>query len=337
MRSVRKVRWLIIVAGLSLVALNSVSVFSAPDNPLNLREIALKGRNIGFIQLTMGTTYHAAMTDEFDKLAKAYGIKLTTVCSTNRSPEEQMKLAEDLVAKGAEVLILNPVGDEIVPSVAKLCAQKKIPLICVDNTSPGSGYIYVGINNFAIAREIGRYIGRTMGGKGRIVYIRSTATDTGCPALRFGGIMAGISDEGEIKGYSLIDERWAQKDVGESEGMLQMEELLAANKQIDIVIAHHDAQALGALTAIRRAGRKDIKLIAGFDGEKRMLQEIKEARGGKSGINLVTGLNSPTMIADTAITVVNDLMLGKPVENSYYIPVVAISYENVDKYMPYAF
>lgn len=329
---------LITAAALMLCLLLVASVgFSASKNPLNLEKNYLKGKNIGFIQLTLGTTYHAAMSDRFTELAKTYGIKFSQVCSSNRSAEEQMSLAEDLIAKGVDVLILNPVGDEIVPAIAGLCARKNVPLFCVDNTSPGEGYVYVGIDNFAIAREIGRFIGEFMGGKAKMVYVRSTPTDTGCPALRFGGIMGGISDQGEIKGYQLIDERWASQDVGESEGMLQMEELLAANDQIDVVIAHHDAQALGALTAIKNARRNDIKLIVGFDGEKRMLEEIKKARNGRNGPALATGLNSPTMIAELTLQVINDMFAKKPIRDSYYIPVVGISYKNVNKYMEYGF
>lgn len=321
---------------LTLFVLGSTLAF-AQEDPINLGENAVKGRKIGFIQLTLGVTYHATMSDRFEELGKIYEADVAMVVSPNRSAEEQLTLAEDLLAKGVEALVLNPIGDEIVPSVIKLCQEKGVPLICVDNTSPGPGYVYVGIDNFAIARAIGRYIGKVTDG-GKMVYVRSVATDTGCPALRFGGIMGGISDEGEISGYQLIDERYAEKDVGESEGMLQMEEMLASNTAIDIVIGHHDAQSLGALTAIRNAGRTDIKLIAGFDGEKRMLEEIKKAEGGKNGgIDLVTGLNSPTMIAEITLKVINDMLQGKEVGSTYYIPVVAISHENVDEYMNYGF
>ncbi len=171
-----------------------------------------------------------------------------------------------------------------------------------------------------------------------MVYVRSTSTDTGCPALRFGGIMGGISDEGKVSPFTLIDERYANGDVGESQGMAQMEDLLASNKKIDIVIAHHDGQALGALKAIRDSGRKDVKLLVGFDGEKRMMEEIKKADGGKKGgIDIVTGLNSPTMIADITAQVLNDIFAGKEVKNSYFIPVVIISSDNVDQYMKLGF
>lgn len=294
------------------------------------------GHKVGFIQLTLGTTYHAAMSEKFEAICNETGVDVSMTVSQNRSAEEQLKLAEDLIAQGVEALVLNPVGDEIVPSITALCENANIPLICVDNTSAGPGYTYVGIDNFAIARGIGQYIGEKYDG-GNVVYVRSTPTDTGCPAYRFGGIMGGMSDEGEMARFPLIDERYAPTDVGESDGMTQMEEMLAADDQIDVVIGHHDAQSLGALTAITNANRTDVKVISGFDGEKAFFDKMKENQGGKNGPDLVTGLNSPIMIAEITMDVLNDIFDGKSVEAEYLIPVIIISYENVDQYYDYGF
>ena len=296
----------------------------------------VSGHKVGFIQLTLGTTYHAAMSEKFESLSAEKGVDVSMTVSQNRTAEEQLQLAEDLIAQGVEALILNPVGDEIVPSGVKLCENAGIPLICVDNTSAGPGYTYVGIDNFAIARGIGQYVGEKCSG-GNVVYVRSTPTDTGCPAYRFGGIMGGMSDEGEMARFPLVDERYAPTDVGENDGLNQMEELLAANDQINVVIAHHDAQAIGALTAIRNAGRDDVQVITGFDGEKAFFDAMKENQGGKNGPDLVTGLNSPIMIAQITMDVLDAYFNGEAIEAEYLIPVIIISYDNVDEYYDYGF
>ena len=294
------------------------------------------GHSIGYVQLTLGTTYHAAMSERFEELCAEKGVKVSMTASQNRAAEEQLKLAEDLIAQGVEALVLNPVCDEIVPSVVKLCEEAGIPLICVDNTSAGSGYTYIGIANFAIARGIGQYVGEKYNG-GNVVYVRSTPTDTGCPAFRFGGVMGGMADQGEMARFKLIDERYAPTDVGENDGMVQMEEMLAANDTIDVVIGHHDAQSLGALTAINNANRTDVKVITGFDGEKAFFDKMKENAGGKNGPDLVTGLNSPIMIAELTMDVLDSIFNGEEIEAEYLLPVIIINYENVDEYYDYGF
>jgi ABC-type sugar transport system substrate-binding protein len=157
---------------------------------------AAAGHKVGFIQLTLVSNYHAAMSDHFEEIAEEEGLD-AVMTNGEWKTDEQLQLCEDLIAQGCEAIILNPVGDEVVPIILARCQEAGIPLICVDNTSPGDGYTYIGLDNFAICRGIGQYIGDKYG-EGKIVYLRSTANDTGCPAYRFGGIMAGLSDEGEV-------------------------------------------------------------------------------------------------------------------------------------------
>jgi hypothetical protein len=49
-----------------------------------------------------------------------------------------------------------------------------------------------------------------------------------------------------------------------------------------------------------------------------MLEEIKEAKNGKNGPALATGLNSPTMIAEITLQVINDKLQGIAVRDCYY-------------------
>lgn len=301
----------------------------------NAEEKAVAGHKVGFIQLTLVSNYHAAMSDHFEEIAKAAGLD-AVMTNGEWKTDSQLQLCEDLIAQGCEAIILNPVGDEVVPIVLSRCQDAGIPLICVDNTSPGVGYTYIGIDNFAISRGIGEYVGEKYG-QGNIVYLRSTANDTGCPAYRFGGFFGGLSDEGEVAGYKLIDERYALQDVDQTEGMRQMEELLAANDNIDIVLCHRDGLMLGALIAIKNAARTDVKVVTGFDGEKAALEAIKTSQGGANGPDVVTGLNSPIKIADMTLEVLNNYFAGEALPASYYTPVVVANYNNVDQYMDYGF
>ena len=91
------------------------------------------------------------------------------------------------------------------------------------------------------------------------------------------------------------------------------------------------------MTAIENANRTDVKVVTGFDGEKAFFEKMKENQGGANGPDLVTGLNSPDMIAEMAMDVLDDMFNGEPVEAEYLIPVIIVSYENVDEYMEYGF
>ena len=50
------------------------------------------GHSIGYVQLTLGTTYHAAMSERFEELCAEKGVKVSMTASQNRAAEEQLKL-----------------------------------------------------------------------------------------------------------------------------------------------------------------------------------------------------------------------------------------------------
>ncbi len=64
-------------------------------------------QKIGFIQLTLGTTYHAAMSDRFSIIGKDAGADVSMVVSNSRSADEQLSLAEDLISKGVPLSSLS--------------------------------------------------------------------------------------------------------------------------------------------------------------------------------------------------------------------------------------
>jgi ribose transport system substrate-binding protein len=86
--------------------------------------------------------------------------------------------------------------------------------------------------------------------------------------------------------------------------------------------------ALGALEAIKEAGREDdILVLAAADGQKEALKLIKEGRYG------ATGMNNPVLIAETAIEVGLEVLRGKTdFPKVSYTPAVCITRDNVDRY-----
>ena len=107
-----------------------------------------------------------------------------------------------------------------------------------------------------------------------------------------------------------------------------MEDIIVAHPEINVMLAENDSMALGAIEAIKEAGREnDILVLAAADGQKEALRLIKEGKYG------ATGMNNPTVIAETAIEIGLKVLEGKtdyPAKS--YTPAVCITKENVDEY-----
>lgn len=98
-------------------------------------------------------------------------------------------------------------------------------------------------------------------------------------------------------------------DFTRAKGKEVMQAFLKANKDIDVLYAHNDDMALGAIQAIEAAGLKpgqDIKIIS-VDAVKDGMQAASEGK-----INFIVECNP--LLGPQAMQVVKDVVDGKPVE-----------------------
>ncbi|HKJ79731.1 MAG TPA: substrate-binding domain-containing protein, partial [Prolixibacteraceae bacterium] len=79
-----------------------------------------------------------------------------------------------------------------------------------------------------------------------------------------------LVEKGDIEiVYNEFTDAWEEK-----EGYEHAKKILAKSKEVDAILAGNDAIALGALRALREAGKEDEVLVAGMDADLRNLQQI---------------------------------------------------------------
>ena len=107
-------------------------------------------------------------------------------------------------------------------------------------------------------------------------------------------------------------------------GLSDMADILTANPQIDAVFSMDDETSIGALQAIRDAGRTDIKVITGGGGCQEWFNMMLADEN--QDIWLQSDLYSPVMVED-AVDMALDILNGNAPEN----PVKIIPTERVDR------
>jgi ribose transport system substrate-binding protein len=110
-------------------------------------------------------------------------------------------------------------------------------------------------------------------------------------------------------------------------GLKAAEDMLVAAPDINVIFAENDSMALGAITAIKNAGKEGQILVAGIDGQREALALIKEGTYG------ATGLNSPIELARTTVDIALRYLGGERGFPSLVNTTPAcVSSENVDQY-----
>jgi len=205
-----------------------------------------------------------------DQIAQAAGVRV--IHFVPKQPDnvgEQKAMVEQVLKDKPDAVIFIPVDDvAMIPSVKEL-NEAKIPVILVTNPLPGHFVTYVGADDYEIGYREAHYLFDTLGGRGKIVVIE--------------GIPAAATNRERVRGYKRAVAEYPGIEVlGSGNGNYQqpdakrvMEKFLAAYPQIDAVLSANDGMALGALEALKEAGRTSI--VIGVNG---ILPAVKQIETG---------------------------------------------------------
>ena len=110
-----------------------------------------------------------------------------------------------------------------------------------------------------------------------------------------------------------------------------MADILTANSHIDAVFSMDDETSIGALQAIRDAGRTDIKVITGGGGAQEYFNMMLAEEN--QDIWLQSATYSPIMVEDAVDMAVDILNGNSPEESVKIIPTTIVDRENASEYL----
>jgi inositol transport system substrate-binding protein len=233
---------------------------------------------------------------------------------------KQLDQIDNFIAQKVNAIIIVPVDYQgIVPGVEK-ANKAGIPVIALGIESAGGTYTFVGSKNLDAGRMQGEFMAKELPKNAQIVYLQ------GQPGLshskeRHDGFLKAMEGRKDVK---ILADLPANYD--RAEGMKVTEDWIQKFPKFDGLIAANDQMALGALQALKTAGRKGV-LISGVDGVKDALVSIKAGEIAQSIFQNAKGQ------ADSAFDVVATIKRGKPAPKEVLVPFESIVKGNVDKFM----
>jgi ribose transport system substrate-binding protein len=201
--------------------------------------------------------------------ARNLGVQVINyVPSTADNVAEQNKLVDDAIKDRPDAIVFVPVDfAQAGAAVAKINAAN-IPLINVnERLSGGTVAGYVGTDDAALAAATGRYLFKAMGGKGNVVILDGPDNN-----LTARGRAQGFRDSAkEFPDVKLVGAKSA--NYARAQGKQVTAEFLHNLPQLDGVLAANDPMAIGAVDALKAAGRKS--LVTGINASREVMDFIK--------------------------------------------------------------
>lgn len=196
------------------------------------------------------------MQDKADEL----GVTLNIVAAQEKT-DVQLGQVENFVSQGVDAILIVPVDTDAAGPMTKAATDAGIPLVYV-NRRPSDlpeGVPYVGSDSYVSGTLEMEQLAKLAGNKGNVVILQGDPANEAA-VLRTKGCQDVVDKNPDMKVTKVQAGNWYR-----DEGLSIMENWLQSGDQIDIVCANNDEMALGAIQALKNAGKLDQVLVGGVD------------------------------------------------------------------------
>jgi ABC-type sugar transport system substrate-binding protein len=236
---------------------------------------------VGFAQSESNNPWRIAETKSFQDTAAECGWNVI-VTDAGGSAAKQVSDVDSMIAQGIDVLFLPPrEEDPLIPAVMRAQAAG-IPTFLVDRSvnpdvaQAGTHYVaFLGSDFVDQGRRAAEYMMENFEGEqGNIIELEGTTGSSPANDRKTGFDEAIAADSK----FTILESR--SGDFSRDEGRRVMETLLQAHPEVNIVYAHNDEMAIGAIQALEAAGRKpgEDVFIYSIDGTRDALQAIIDGK-----------------------------------------------------------
>ena len=288
-------------------AIKSIALASMAAT-LPLGAFAEKKIVLGFSQIGAESEWRTANTVSIKDTAAKEGIDLK-FSDAQQKQENQIKALRSFIAQKVDVIAFAPVVESGWDTVLKEIKAAKIPVILTDrsvDSKDTSLYVtFMGSDFTEEGRKAGRWLlEKVKGTTGDVNVVELQGTVGSGPAIdRKKGFEEIIKAEPRIK---II--RSQTGDFTRAKGKEVMEAFLKAEgKKINVLYAHNDDMAIGAIQAIEEAGlrpSKDITIIS--------VDAVKGAFEAMMAGKLDVTVECSPLLGPQLMAAVKDLVAGKP-------------------------
>jgi galactofuranose transport system substrate-binding protein len=264
---------------------------------------------LGFSQIGAESEWRTANSESIKSAAKESGIDLK-FADAQQKQENQIKALRSFIAQKVDVIAFSPVVETGFETVLREAKAAKIPVILTDRAVSAKDdtlwVTFMGSDFLEEGRKAGRWLTENMKGKsGDVNIVELQGTVGSAPAIdRKKGFEEIIKADPKFK---IV--RSQTGDFTRAKGKEVMEAFLKADAgKINVLYAHNDDMAIGAIQAIEEAGLKPGKdiVIVSVDGVKGAFEAMM---AGKLNVTVEC---SP-LLGPQLMKAVKDVVAGKPV------------------------
>ncbi|WP_439629987.1 ABC transporter substrate-binding protein [Gemmata sp.] len=274
-----------------------------------------RGALVGFAQIDTGGVWRVAETESMvAAAAERAGTFELVVTDAQDQTVKQIGDVEDLLARRARAVFIAPREYDGLEPALEAARRAGVPVFLIDREAegtPGVDYVsFLGSDFVEQGRRAAGWLVRATGGAAGVVELTGTAGSS-VARDRADGFRQGIAGH---PGVRVVASQTASFARSAAQAVLA-NVLQALGGAVTAVFAHNDEMALGAVQAVRAAGRRpggDVTVVS-IDGQRTALEAIVRGELGAT-------VESNPRFGPLAFATLERHLAGEPVPPRIVLP-----------------
>ena len=289
-------------------------------------DINLKNAKVGFSQSEEETNpFRIAETQSIKDEAKKRGVQLATTNAQSQA-SKQLSDIQDLLSQGVDILIVAPLQAQGLEPALNAANKQGVPVFLIDRETAGTpckNFItFMGSNFLRQGEQAGQKMSEITDGQAQIAELSGTpgASVTNDRAEGFKNFVE------QQSGMEIIASQTG--NFVRTEGQQVMEQLIQSNPDTNAVYAHNDEMAIGAIQALKSAGKnpgEDVKVVS-IDGTKDAAQAIIDG-------DLNATVTTNPRFGPLAFSTIEKFLNGDPIQQKIIVQDKIIDQSNAKEYL----
>lgn len=190
----------------------------------------------------------------------------------------QVALVDEMVASGVSAIVIAPADSKALVPALRKAKEKGVVVVNIDNKLDAEilaaeeiAIPFVGPDNRAGAKAVGDYLATKLSDGAKVAILEGITTSFNAQQRK-----AGFEDAMSAAGAEVVASQSAKWETSLANTVTSS--MLSEHPEVTAILAANDSMALGAVAAVKDAGKADSVQIVGFDNITAVQEAIKEGK-----------------------------------------------------------
>ncbi|WP_017760057.1 sugar ABC transporter substrate-binding protein [Pseudacidovorax intermedius] len=223
---------------------------------------------VALVMKSLANEFFATMEDGAKAHQKANASQYTLVANGIKNETDtaaQIKMVEQMVAQKVNALVIAPADSKALVPAIKAAVDKGILVVNIDNRLDAAALkekniqvTFVGPDNRAGAKLVGDYLGKQLKSGDKVGIIEGVSTTFNAQQRTLG-----YQDAMKAVGANVVGVQSGQWEI--DKGNTVAAGMLREHPDLKALLAGNDSMALGAVAAVKAAGKTGQVQVVGYD------------------------------------------------------------------------